>query len=197
MLGAAAGDRAIERARREPIDGGGGREPCRRRHADHLLVLGLRGDVVRFGQRQLGAAGGQARFRLRDVSARDLAGGEAVARLPQRHLEHVHVAALKLENGGGLQQIHVSGGGVEQRALLGRAQQFTGGGHLAFRLPRAVCRLEAVEKRLGRGQSEGRHGGGCLGIEYRARLRRGWSPTSVRLSRYCSVKLDVPVTRGR
>ena len=169
MLGAAAGDRAIERARREPIDGGGGREPRRRRHADHLLILRLRGDVVRFGQRQLGAAGGQARFRLRDVGARDLAGGEAVARLPQRHLEHVHVAALKLEDGGGLQKIHVGGGRVEQRALLGRAQHFASGGDLAFRLTRAVCGLETVEKRLGRGQAEGRHGGGALGL----RIERG------------------------
>src|SRR3954452_1160896 len=164
MLGAAAADRAIERARREPIDGGGGREPRRRWHADHLLVLRLRGDVVRFGQRQLGAAGGQPGFRLRDVSARNLAGGKAVARLPQRHLEHIHVAALELKNRGGLQQIHVSSGGVEQRALLGRAQQFTGGGDLAFRLPRAVRGLEAVEQRLGRGQSEGRHGGGALSL---------------------------------
>jgi hypothetical protein len=94
MLGAPAGDGAIERARREPIDRRCGGEPRRRRHADHLQVLRLRGDVVRFRQRQLRSAAGKARFRLRHVGARDLAGGEAVARLPQRHLEHVHVAAL-------------------------------------------------------------------------------------------------------
>jgi hypothetical protein len=62
--------------------------------------------------------GSQPRFRLRDVGAGDLAGGEAVARLPQRHLEHVHVAALKLEDGRGLQQFHVGSGGVEERILL-------------------------------------------------------------------------------
>ena len=86
MLGTATGDRAIERARRQPIDGRGGRQARRRRHADHLLILRLRGDVVRFRQRQLRAAGGQTRFRLRHVGAGDFAGGEAVAGLPQRHL---------------------------------------------------------------------------------------------------------------
>jgi hypothetical protein len=39
--------------------------------------LRLRGDVVRFRQRQLRSAAGKARFRLRHVGARDLAGGEA------------------------------------------------------------------------------------------------------------------------
>ncbi len=94
MLGAPAGNGALERARREPIDRRCGGEPRGRRHADHLQVLRLRGDVVRFRQRQLRSAAGEPRFRLRHVGARDLAGGEAVARLPQRHLEHVHVAAL-------------------------------------------------------------------------------------------------------
>ena len=169
MLGAAAGDRAIERARREPIDGGGGREPRRRRHTDHLLILGLRGDVVRLGQRQLRSAGGQARLRLRDVGARDLTGGEPVAGLPQRHFKDVHVAALKLEDGGGLQKIYICGGRVEQRALLGRAQHFASGEDLAFCLTGTVCGLETVEKRLGGGQAEGRHCSGALGL----RIERG------------------------
>ena len=94
VLGAPAADRAVERARGEAVDRRRGRESRGRRDPDHLQVLRLRGHVVRFGERELRAPAGEPRFGLRDVGARDLAGGEAVARLPQRHLEHVHVAAL-------------------------------------------------------------------------------------------------------
>ncbi len=155
MLGAPAGDRALERARREPVDRRRGREPRRRRHADDLQILGLRGDVVRFSERELRAAAGEPRFGLRDVGARHLARGEAVARLPQRHFQHVDVAALQLENGRSLQQVHVSGSRAEQHGLLGGAQLFARGEHLAFGLTRAACRLQAVEQRLRRGDPVG------------------------------------------
>jgi hypothetical protein len=148
-------------------------EPRRRRHADHLQVLRLGGDVVRFRQRQLRPAGGEPRFRLRDVGARDLAGGEAVARLPQRHLEHVHVAALQLQDGRGLQQVHVGGGGAEQHVLLGRAQRLAGGKHLALGLARAGRRLEAVEERLRGGQPIGLHRDGAFGLGVDCRNPRG------------------------
>ena len=55
---------------------------------------------LQFGRTRLGA-----KLRLCDVSARDLTGGEPVAGLPQRRLEHVHVAALKFEDGGRLQKL--------------------------------------------------------------------------------------------
>ena len=75
------------------------------RHADPP-VLRLRGDIVRLGLGELQAAGGEARFHLRHVGAGDFAGGESVARRSQRHLEHVHVAALRLEDGRSPQQVH-------------------------------------------------------------------------------------------
>ena len=150
-------DRAVERARREPVDRGCRSEPRGRRHADHLQVLRLGGDVVRLGSGQLRAAAGEPRLRLGDVGARDLAGGEAVAGLPQRHFQHVHVAALKLEDRGGLQQIHIGGGGVEQGVLFGRAQHLAGREHLTLGLARAVGSLKAVEQGLGGGDAERGH----------------------------------------
>ncbi len=157
VLVAAAADRAVEGTRREPVDRRRGGKPRRWRHADHLQVLRLRGDVVGLRQRQLRPAAGESRLRLRDVGACDLAGREAVARLPQRHFQHVHVAALQLEDGRRLQQVHVGGGAAEQHVLLGRAQRFAGGEDLALGLAGAGRRLQAVEQRLGGGEPVGLH----------------------------------------
>ena len=99
--------------------------------------------------------------------------GEAVARLPQRHLEHIHVAALQLEDGRGLQQVHVGGGGAEQDRLLGRAQLLAGGEHLAFGLARAGRRLEAVVQGLRGGQPVGLHRDGAFGLGVGRRDPRG------------------------
>ena len=70
------------------------------RYADHLLVLRLAVTKFDSAVEQLRLAGCEARFRLSDVGAGDFAGVEAVAGLTQRNLEHVHVAALQLENRG-------------------------------------------------------------------------------------------------
>ena len=90
----------------------------------------------------------EPRFRLRDVGARDLADIEAVAGLAQLLLQHFDVAALQIEDRGVAQQIHVSGGGVEQHGLLGDAQRLARRLHLLLGLPRAVGGLEAVEQSL-------------------------------------------------
>ena len=157
VLGAPAADRAVERARGEAVDRRRGRESRGRRDPDHLQVLRLRGHVVRFGERELRAPAGEPGFGLRDVGARDLAGGETVARLPQRHFQHVDIAALQLEDRRGLQQIHISGGGAEQHGLLGRAQLLARGEYLAFGLTRTASRLQAVEQRLSGGDPVGLH----------------------------------------
>ena len=79
MLRAAASDGAVKRARREPVDGRGGRKPRRRVDPDHLPILRPRYGVVRFCDGKLRSAGRKTRFRLRHVGACDLAGGEPVA----------------------------------------------------------------------------------------------------------------------
>ncbi len=157
MLGATAGDGAIDGTRRQPVDRRRRREARRGRNADDLLILRPRRDVVRFGLRQLRPAGGETRLGLRHVGARHLARREAVAGLPQRHFEHVHVAALKLHDRGVTQQVHIRGGGIQQHALFGRAQGLTRGEHLPLGLAHAVGVLEAVEQRLRRGEPRGRH----------------------------------------
>jgi len=97
---------------------------------------------------QGGAPARKAGFRLRQIGARDLAGGEAIARLPQRRLQHPDVVALKLEQGGVAQQIHIGGGGVEQDRLLGGAQRLARGENLALGQAGPAGSLETVEKRL-------------------------------------------------
>ena len=82
--------------------------------------------------------------------------------MPQRHLEYVHVAALKLEDRCRLQEIHVGGGGVEQGALLRGPQHLASGEYLSFCLTGAIGGLEAVEQCLGGGQPERRHRSGAL-----------------------------------
>ena len=86
---------------------------------------------------------------------------------------------------GRLQEIHIGGGRVEQRVLLGRAQCLACGEHLLLGLAGAVCGLEAVEKRLGRGQPEGRHGGGAL----RLRIERGAAGGGPRLRQVVQILL--------
>ena len=97
---------------------------------------------------QRGASGRKARFRLRQIGARDLAGGEAIARLPQRRLQDLHVVALKLEQGGVAQQIHIGGGAIEQDRLLRGAQRLARGENLPLGQPGPAGRLESVEQRL-------------------------------------------------
>src|SRR5439155_25910648 len=126
--------------------------------ANHLPVDRPRGGVVRFSSKQLRTAGGETGLRLGNVGACDLADIEAVLRLPQRRLEHVHVAALKLKNRGITQEVHVGGDGREQDRLLGVAQRLAGGKHLAFGLPCAVAGLESVVEGLGRRDAVVPHG---------------------------------------
>ena len=88
---------------------------------------------VRFGRQQLRLAGGELRFRLRDVGARHLADIEAVAGLFQRLLENANVALLNLDDGGVAQLVHVDGGGRQQHRLLEHPQRFARAGNLALR----------------------------------------------------------------
>src|SRR5262249_55995174 len=71
---------------------------------------------------------------------------------------------LEVEDGRGLEQVDVGGGGAEQHVLLGGAQRLARGEHLALGLARAGRRLEAVEQRLRGGQPIGLHRDGALGL---------------------------------
>src|ERR1700692_2939672 len=121
-----------------------------------------------------GAPGRKAGFRLRQVGARDLAGAEAIARWTQRGLQHLHVVALKLEQGGIAQQIHIGSGGIEQNRLLGGAQRLALGENLTLSQPRPARSLESVEERLAGSQSVA-----C----YRYRARRPHIASSTALTR--------------
>ena len=123
--------------------------------ADDAAIIGLRCHVVRLGAEKRGSAGGQPRFRLRDVGARHLADIEAVAGLLELLGEHLDVAAIEIEDRGIAQQIHVSGCGIEQNLLLGDAQRLARGIDLAFGLPGAVGGLVAVEQRVCAGGADG------------------------------------------
>ena len=129
--------------------------------ADHLNIGRFRRDVVGLGPVQRRAAGRKAQFGLRQVGAGDLAGSEAVARLAQRRLQHLHVIALKLEQGGVAQQIHIGGGRIEQDRLLGGAQRLACSENLALGQPCPAGILESIEKRLGGRQTIGRDGFGA------------------------------------
>ena len=88
---------------------------------------------------------------MRDVGPRHLADIEAVARLLELLGENFDVAAVEVENSLVAQQIHVSGGRIEQHLLFGDAQGLARAHDLALRLPRLVRVLKTVEQRFGRG----------------------------------------------
>ncbi len=188
MLGACSRQRAREVARREPVDRHR-RHQASRLHADHLPVVCLRGDVVGLRGQQRRPAGGQPRFGLRDVGARHLADIETIPRLPQRRLEHGHVAALQIEDRGVAQQIHVGGHRTQQHRLLGRAQRFARCKYLRLRLPRAVAGLEAVEQRL--------RGGDAIGCgAHVSAIRRGTAACRAGLGEGLEIGLAQAAGRG-
>jgi hypothetical protein len=76
-------------------------------------------------------------------------------------------------NGGVTQKIHVRGRCAEQHGLLAGAERLAGGEYLAFRLPRAIAGLKAVEESLGRGHAERGRGRGAFGLGIDGRAGAG------------------------
>ena len=147
MPGARLDDRRRQRLRGDkPIDRAGRRQRARL-DADHLPIGRTRGGVIGFRGQHLRAGGGQPRFRLRHVGARDLADVEAVAGLAKLLLQHLDVAALQIEDRGVADQVHVGGGGVEQHGLLGQPQRLARGRHQLLGLPGPARGPKAVEQR--------------------------------------------------
>ena len=198
MLGAPARDARRKGARRQPVDRHAPGASVPGLDADHLPVERARGDVVGFGGEQLRSAGGEPRFRLRHVGARHLAGVEAVARLPQLHFEHDHVAALQLEDrrsraADSCRRWRASSSTVCSvvRSVSRAAKTWR------LALPGAVAGLEPVEEGLVRGQAEGLDTAFCAygsGVERRRRA-------GLRLCQRIDMRLGKgarsPVTRGR
>ncbi len=122
MRGGALRDRGLKRLRRQPVDRHGGAQ-ADRLDADDAPIGGLRGLQVRFRGQHLRLRRRDARFRLRDVGARHLADIEAVARLLELLLQHLHVAPLQIEDRGIAQHVHVGGRRIEQRGLHRVAQR--------------------------------------------------------------------------
>ena len=120
--------------------------------ADDAAIGRLRGLQICFRGEHLRLRGGKPRFRLRDVGARHLADIEAVARLLELLLQHLHVAPLQIEDRGIAQHIHVRGRGIEQHGLLGIAQRLAPGEHRGFGLPCQVAGALAVVERSAPGR---------------------------------------------
>ena len=101
------------------------------------------------------STGGEPQFGLGDVGAGYLANIEPIASLLELLSEDLNVTLIELEDRAIAQQVHIRGGRVQQYLLLSNAQRLAGGIDLAFRLPGAVGRLEAIEKGLCAGQAHG------------------------------------------
>ena len=157
--------------------------------SDTGLQVGLRREIIRASRRQ-------ARFGLGNVRPRHLADVESVAGLPQLLFEHRDVVLVELEDGRVAQHIHVSGGAVLQRILLGVARLLARLEDLRFGLANAVCGAISVEDVLRDGQ-RGRRGEGAR-VERSAPPAWRSSPRRGRRRRRVDSKVVVgPVETGR
>ncbi len=173
-LGSVAGRK---RSTGEPGASASGSLPMIRRKFERVVVR------LDFGGQQLGLAGGELRFRLRDVGAGDLADIEAVLGLLQRLFEHADVAVLNLDDGGVAQIVHVDGGGDQQHGLLEHAQRLARAGDLALRRAGPVGGLLAVEQRLLDRDADAARRIGAVDVRF-ARSRSGLPPDVMFVSVY-------------
>ncbi len=116
--------------------------------ADELTVARDRGLQGRHSAERGALALSQARFRLRHVSPRHLADGEAVPRFAQLFSQDIDVVVVEVENGRVLQHVHVGSDSRKKGVLFGVAQLLPRAENLQLGLTDGIERAVAVEHSL-------------------------------------------------
>ena len=123
-----------------------------------------------FGGVEIGLPARQPRLRLRDVSRRDIAGVERLARGLQGLPQERNVGALCLDQGLIGEHVHIGGDRGHEHDLLDIAQTFASGTNRRFGLAHRVAGAESIEQRLR--QRHPRHPRAKIGVLLRAVRKR-------------------------